>query len=746
MAFYGAGAVSHKILSNNVRPVLLRACTAVALTASSSFCHAVPIDTTGTGGFTTGDYCATLQALSAETAIADSAVFEFKQGMAYFQRKEYDTAKVHFRKCDRPSSPVRPLALEMIGDIETMMYSPANAATAYLSAQRDSSLPPRIVSGLQDKLYALVKENPLLVAPFPELAGLAAARRVAAREQGPDSVAEFIDSCFTHGRYGLLDSVLAMFLDSMAADEKCSLAGRVAALSCAPERGDISIGTTRLFALSRAAYACKKNATAETLLVRCEQRGDFAATCDAKQYWLLKGMVSYNLSKYSAAIRCLSDFVRKAGPTPEAVMTLGRANRSLSNDSAADAWYRRFAALYPKHVNTQDVLWYLAWEQEEKKEYKNAIKLYKQVRAVRKNGPRTDEAFFRTALCQYKDRAFGRACSTLASFLQSNEDSPFATRALYWKAKCLSALGDQTQADAALRNIALQAPTDFYAFRARELLALSGDTARLPELDTSYDQSRTRAWLDSLSSDKKPLSWADSMQLAHGTLCALCGLPRRAELFFDGLEARYPANLALQFDLACLYSANNNPAQSFKAGRGLAWRVPPPARATMPRPLFDIVYPRPYFDIVSREAERNGLDPFLALAVMRQESIFDPSVVSRAGAIGLMQLMPSTSQTVCRELGERFNADSLFTPGANIRQGIYYLKRLLGQFGGNLVLAVASYNGGPNNAAEWNAKNKHVSFDLFIEDIGFAETRGYVKKVLANFWTYRWFAAKALEK
>jgi soluble lytic murein transglycosylase-like protein len=278
------------------------------------------------------------------------------------------------------------------------------------------------------------------------------------------------------------------------------------------------------------------------------------------------------------------------------------------------------------------------------------------------------------------------------------------------------------------------------------MLALSGDTARLPALDTSYDQARTHAWLDSVSRDHKPLSPADSVQYARGTLCALCGLTGRSALYLDGFEARYPTNLSLQFDVASLYKTVNNPVLSFRAGHKLAWRVPPAVRAAMPRPLVEILYPLPYFDIVSREAGKNNIDAFLVCAVMRQESVFDPSVVSRAGAIGLMQLMPSTAQTVCKSLGEPYAADSLYRPGTNIRQGAYYIKHLIDQFGGNLVLAIASYNGGPNKASEWYTKNKRTTFDLFIEDIGFTETRGYVKKVLANYWTYRLFAAKSMEK
>jgi tetratricopeptide (TPR) repeat protein len=738
--------------------VLLWAGAVFVWTAGAFYCPAGTLDTTGTGGMILGDYRAALLALSRDTAIDDTAAFEFKEGVAHFRLNDLDEAIAHFRRCDRTPSVLRPLARELIGDIEAGRNKASDAVNAYLSAKQDSTLPLQAVSAIEDKLYALVKESPMLVAPYPELAGLAAARRVL-ESRAPDTAAMRIDSLFARHQYALLDSVCAVSWDSMEAGMKCSIASRVAALSVTPKdlrpkdssaampaRGDTCFGTARLFGLSRAAYQCRKSAIAGSLLDLCEARKDFKTAIDGKQHLFLKGMISYALSKYADAAKYLSAYVKKAGPTPDAVMTLGRANRSLADDSAADAWYQRFADLYPKHPNTQDVLWYLAWEQEERKNYQKAIIQYTKICSLNKNGTRYDDALFRAALCQFKDGTYKRACSAFESFLHSQDDSPYALGALYWKAKCLSALGKQPEAVEILRSVVRLSPTDYYAFRAREILVLAGDTARLPVLDTSYDRSRTLEWLDSVSPAKKPLSAMDSIQYARGTVCALCGLVDRSSVFLDGLELRYPANLALQFDVSGLYMFVNDPVSSYKVGRRLAWRVPASARYAMPQPLMSILYPMPFWDIVSREAARNGLDPFLVLAVMRQESIFDPSIVSRAGAVGLMQLMPYTSQAVCKSLGEQFVADSLYTPGTNIRQGTFYLRQLLGQLNGNLVLAIAGYNGGPNRAAEWYSKNRRTTFDLFIEDIGFTETRGYVKKVLANYWTYRWFGAKSIEK
>jgi soluble lytic murein transglycosylase len=226
----------------------------------------------------------------------------------------------------------------------------------------------------------------------------------------------------------------------------------------------------------------------------------------------------------------------------------------------------------------------------------------------------------------------------------------------------------------------------------------------------------------------------------RGTMLALCGLTDLAGGYLEGVEVRYPSSLGLQFDMARLYNYANDPTLSFRVARRLSWRVPPEARATLPLPLYELLYPVSFGELVAREGGRYAVDPYLVLALIRQESIFDPDVQSRAGAIGLMQIMPFTGRTIAQAIGDPFSADSLYRPATNIRYGAYYLKQLLEQFKGNLVLALASYNGGPVKAAEWYDKNKRKTFDLFIEDIGFTETRGYVKKVLANYWAYRKFA------
>jgi soluble lytic murein transglycosylase len=150
-----------------------------------------------------------------------------------------------------------------------------------------------------------------------------------------------------------------------------------------------------------------------------------------------------------------------------------------------------------------------------------------------------------------------------------------------------------------------------------------------------------------------------------------------------------------------------------------------------------LVYPVAYPDIVEEVAEEIGLDPFLILALIRQESMFQKDAVSIAGAMGLMQLLPSTAKRVAKREGiELSNHRELFHPDINIRIGAIYLKKLVEQFQ-SLPVALAAYNAGEHRVRRWIASYRYRSVDEFIEDIPFAETRNYTKKVIFNYFQYR---------
>jgi soluble lytic murein transglycosylase len=149
--------------------------------------------------------------------------------------------------------------------------------------------------------------------------------------------------------------------------------------------------------------------------------------------------------------------------------------------------------------------------------------------------------------------------------------------------------------------------------------------------------------------------------------------------------------------------------------------------------------PRAYASDVEAAAAKYQLDPNLLFAVMRVESIYHRQIVSYAGAVGLMQIMPRTGMLIARKLGvERFDVSDLLKPKTNVEFAAWYLSSLLKRFDGRLPLAIAAYNGGPHNVRVWMQEgHPGMPLDAFLERIPFDQTHRYVRRVLTHYAAYR---------
>ena len=142
-------------------------------------------------------------------------------------------------------------------------------------------------------------------------------------------------------------------------------------------------------------------------------------------------------------------------------------------------------------------------------------------------------------------------------------------------------------------------------------------------------------------------------------------------------------------------------------------------------------FPLIYANEVDLHATKHQVDPALIFGLLRQESAFDDSADSAAGAKGLMQLMPKTAKEIASELKQTWLRDSsLFNPNLNIEYGSFYYKKLLEEFNQHPLLATAAYNAGPKKVKRWLANNTALPGDIWIELIPYKETREYVSSVL----------------
>ncbi|MFH0821815.1 MAG: lytic transglycosylase domain-containing protein, partial [Pseudomonadota bacterium] len=167
----------------------------------------------------------------------------------------------------------------------------------------------------------------------------------------------------------------------------------------------------------------------------------------------------------------------------------------------------------------------------------------------------------------------------------------------------------------------------------------------------------------------------------------------------------------------------------------------PPSNA--PKEFIDMAFPRVHQAVTMQAARKHSVDPNLVWAVIRQESLYDPSVVSPAGALGLMQVTPEATGTLKKKgnVPASVVAD-LLEPKKNLGHGVKILGGNIQVFKGRLVPAIASYNADIQKVHQWVKKNSRMADDEFIDNIPYHETRLYVKKVLAGYKAYEYLHKK----
>jgi soluble lytic murein transglycosylase len=277
----------------------------------------------------------------------------------------------------------------------------------------------------------------------------------------------------------------------------------------------------------------------------------------------------------------------------------------------------------------------------------------------------------------------------------------------YWAARSAELQGDAASAKAGYT--ALLANDNYYAGLA---------AARLGEAYAPHQQSLT---LDSAAASR--LAQQPAFQRAHELL--LCRLePLAVGEWAYGFDALDPAQRSQSIGLAMRWGwYNQGIATASKQG------------------VFNdyaLLYPRPYDGPVHAAAALTGLPEDFIYAVMRQESLYDSEVVSRANAVGLLQLILETSQRTARhwQRPQPSRAD-LFDPATNITLGSAELRDMLGEFDNQLPVAIAAYNAGPNAAARW-LPDQPRDAAVWIENIPYNETRDYVQRVLWHTLVFDW--------
>ncbi len=333
-----------------------------------------------------------------------------------------------------------------------------------------------------------------------------------------------------------------------------------------------------------------------------------------------------------------------------------------------------------------------------------AAALYR--RAVTANPPSHDAAEARWRLGWIAIRE-GRTGDAEALYREAAKAAPSrgeAARAWYWVSKTMEARG-ASGADAVLRMVAQDYPLTFYGQRARARL-----NARAPELAPPPPSPVAR----------------ETAGATHEELARLRLDADAVESAEDAFDAR-PQDFALVRFLAEGYGRLGAVRQSVALAEDAL------SNGIRDETMWRVAYPKAFWSEVSAAAQAAGIDPLLLLALVREESRYDPDAISPARAVGLSQVLPSTARAMTSD--RSYTAEKLRDPATNLRLGARYLRLQLDRFGGDLRLALAAYNAGPGSARKW--ANSDADPDYFIEKIGIAETRAYVRRVLGSYGIYK---------
>jgi soluble lytic murein transglycosylase-like protein/TolA-binding protein len=157
-----------------------------------------------------------------------------------------------------------------------------------------------------------------------------------------------------------------------------------------------------------------------------------------------------------------------------------------------------------------------------------------------------------------------------------------------------------------------------------------------------------------------------------------------------------------------------------------------------PRELVELLYPVPFRESLLKHTSSRNLDPRFVLSIARQESRFQAEAKSVAAARGMMQFIPSTANEIAAQVNlSNFNQDDLYNADTAILFGSQYLANLFQQFPNQPQAVAGSYNGGADNLVRWIARSRANEPDRYVPEIGFTQTKDYVYKVMANYWTYQ---------
>ena len=478
------------------------------------------------------------------------------------------------------------------------------------------------------------------------------------------------------------------------------------------------------FALAKALFSEDRSDSANALLDSLAVRRKLSSS-----ELVLRGRILLDLGKANEAISAF----RRAADDPseeQAFLWLAKGLERVGRTDDATQAETEYARRWPGSTKAQQILWGRAVDAERAGNCTEATIWFERVKFG--GGKRLEWAKFHEGYCWFRIGEFGKS-ERILSKDRVKATTSYREASWYFQALSLQGMGKDSLARKEFASLATAAPWSFHGHLARRKLGIDSLFAdsmrRLPDTGAVV-------WPGA-----QPIAPAKADSVAF--LRFLCGQVIGEDWLVRELgrqlDESVAASGARELGLVLWMNSLGMQRDATPRMRRLLGRLPSEEISKLTKPVMRLFYPMPYLaESKPLLVHDTLLDAAFVHAVMRQESGYDRFAKSGAGAMGLLQLMPSTARAMARKAGVGgFRTEQLNDPVVNLRLGITYLRDLTRVWKGQLPLVLANYNAGPSATMRWMDGFLKLPIEQAAEEITFWETRDYVKKCMGNYWTYR---------
>jgi len=432
-----------------------------------------------------------------------------------------------------------------------------------------------------------------------------------------------------------------------------------------------------------------------------------------------------NYSKAAPTYKFLYSLVRKSSQKAYALYQTARSYNRSGKSEQGKYYFKKAINNHPKTKYGRNATFELALEYLREGDFATADKYFNL------SGRRSSSKWY-SAWNSLLNRDLNKALSKFNNISKQYPTRHLGKKASYWKARTLWSLKKKEEAKVIFQNIRDKSPHGYYGLMAHKWLNNINESNSVEDQPEDTIAYRKIQEPEILSEVYPPVNELDKKI----TLIEL-GYKTEANILMQNDFYQYAKNDNYIPAFTYLFSKVNNYRTPYKAVLKYH-KEKLPLTTTQKSILIQAFYPQAFRSQVEKNARKHDIDMAFIWSIMRAESGFRPQVVSPAGAIGLMQIMPKTGKRLA-DLTKLIDFDTTYLsqPTTNIKLGTYYLRQLLDLFDGNYILATAAYNAGEERVLNWINQGPDLYIDQFIENIPFRETRNYVKKVMVNFFHYR---------